>query len=90
MANEDIKTWKLKQQKINGFEDSFLRNKRVIYYPANNSMPNQRCFNVADQRWNYVDLTLKMKQNWTSEPRRRKNVASTLLKQYRNQSGYWI
>ena len=28
---------------------------------------HQRCFNVVDQRWNNVDLTLKMKQNPTSD-----------------------
>ena len=31
-------------------------------YPANISTSNQRCFNVVDQRWNNVDLTLKMKK----------------------------
>ena len=36
-------------------------------FPANISTLDQHCFNVVDQRWNNVDLTLKMKQNSTSD-----------------------
>ena len=35
--------------------------------PANISTTDHRCFNVVDQRWNNVDLTLRMKQNPTSD-----------------------
>ena len=41
-----------------------------ISFPANISTPDQRCFNGVDQRWNNVDLTLKMKQNPTSDLQR--------------------
>lgn len=30
---------------------------------ANISIPGQRCFNVVNQRWNNLDLMLKIKQN---------------------------
>ena len=41
--------------------------KYIIYFPASISTLDQRCFNVVDQSWNNVDLTLKMKQNPMSD-----------------------
>ena len=41
--------------------------KSVVDIPDNISTPDQRCFNVADQRWNNFDPTLKMKQKPTSD-----------------------
>ena len=40
---------------------------QIVSYPANISTSDQRCFNIVDKRWNNVDLTLKRKQNPTSD-----------------------
>ena len=57
-----------------------------IHCPANISTWDQRCFNVVDQRWNNVDLTLKMKQNLTSDFHRcitlMQHRCTTLLKKF--------
>ena len=65
--------------------------------PANILMSDQRCFNIVNQHWNYVDPTLKVKQNpksvfqrCTTLYQRCFNVASRLLKLYRKQSDYWL
>ena len=40
---------------------------QIVSYPANISTSDQHCFNIVDKRWNNVDLTLKRKQNPTSD-----------------------
>ena len=41
--------------------------KQLFRAPANISTWDQRCFNVLDQHWNKVDLTLKIKQYPTAD-----------------------
>ena len=60
--------------------------------PANISTSDQRCFDVVDQRWNNVDLTLKMKeirrwifnvgQRWYNVGARRWNNIETTVRNF--------
>ena len=64
---------KLAQIPIKLLNNHILLNKRYMLrsnIPANISTSHQGCFNVADQRWNNVDPTLKRKQNPTSDLQR--------------------
>ena len=68
-----------------------------VHFQANISTSDQRCFNVLDQRWNNLDLTLKMKQNRTSDfplcttlMQRWLNFISTLFKRVLNISKIYI
>ena len=58
----------------------------LLTFPGSISTWDQRCFNVVDQRWNNVDLTLKMKQNLTSDFHRcitlMQHQCTTLLKKF--------